>query len=300
MRLDVAGADAGKARGTQEGMRHPLFDYPFPEVEQSYGPRDCMLYALGVGFGADPLDGAELPFVFEEPELKVLPSMAAVLAGPGFWARDPAAGLDWRRFLHVEQEVVLHRPLPASGTIHARARITRIADKGEGKGALIFLERVLRDGEGPVATVRVVNLARGNGGCGGDAGPTPQPHPLPERCPDHAFETEIDARAALIYRLSGDPNPLHADPQIARQAGFSRPILHGLCSFGIATRAVLATFCAYEPARLASIGLRFTAPVYPGERLKFHLWRDSDVVSFRAIVPQRDVVVLDHGRAELR
>lgn len=284
----------------REDGRHPLFDHPFPEVEQTYGPRDCMLYALGVGFGADPTDGAELPFVFEEPALKVVPSMAAVLAGPGFWARDPAAGIDWRRFLHAEQEVVLHRPLPARGTVRARARVTRVIDKGEGKGALIYLERVLRDADGPLATVRVVNLARGNGGHGGDTGPQPRPHALPARSADHMFETGIDARAALIYRLSGDPNPLHADPAVARAAGFARPILHGLCSFGIAVRAILATYCAHEPARLAAIGVRFSAPVYPGERLRFDLWRDDAIVSFRAMVPARGVVALDHGRAELR
>lgn len=284
----------------QESTRHPVFDYAFPEIEQSYSPRDCILYALGVGFGADPTDSAELPFVFEEPGLKVVPSMAAVLAGPGFWVRDPAAGIDWRRFLHAEQEVVLHRPLPISGTIRARARITRVIDKGKDKGALIYLERVLRDAAGPLATVRVVSLARNDGGRGGDAGPQPRPHQLPARPADRTFEADIDPRAALIYRLSGDPNPLHADPETARKAGFHRPILHGLCSFGIATRAILATFCAYEPARLAAITLRFSAPVYPGERLQLALWRDNDTVSFRAAVPARDVVVLDHGRAELR
>ncbi|MEM8703321.1 MAG: MaoC/PaaZ C-terminal domain-containing protein [Pseudomonadota bacterium] len=282
-----------------EFFRDKLQNYRFPESRQHYTAKDCILYALGIGFGSPAMDTGELSFVYEEPELKVVPSMASVLAGPGFWARDPASGIDWRRFLHAEQEVILHRPLPAEAFVTARTEIKRIIDKGAGKGALIYLERVLRDEHGDLATVRIVNFARGNGGCGGDTGPQPEPHQVPARPADAALETEIDPRAALIYRLSGDPNPLHVDPDVARSAGFPRPILHGLCSFGLATRAVLKRYCACEPSRMRSIGVRFSNAVYPGERLCVEMWRDGSIVSFRAIVPERDVVALDHGYVEI-
>ena len=284
---------------TRESFRDTLENYRFPEVVQSYASKDCILYALGVGFGENPTDRAELPFVFEEPKLKVVPSMAAVLASPGFWARDPASGVNWRHFLHAEQEIVLHRPLPPEAWVRATTRVTRIIDKGAGKGALIYLERIVRDERGDLATVRVVNFARANGGCGGDTGPQPQPHPIPDGPPETTFETHIDPRAALFYRLSGDPNPLHVDPDLAVAAGFDRPILHGLCSFGIATRAILASYCGYEPARLRSVKLRFSKPVYPGETIRVEMWRTGDVVSFRASVADRGIVVLDHGRAEI-
>ena len=285
-------------------FRENLLRYGFADTHQHYTAKDCILYALGVGFGeagsgtATP-DPAELPFVFEEPRLKVVPSMAAVLATPGFWARDPASGVDWRRFLHAEQEVILHRPLPIDALVTAKTKVTRIIDKGVDKGALIYLERVLKDERGGLATVRTTGFARGNGGCGGDTGPQPAPHPLPDRPADSVFETRIDPRAALIYRLSGDPNPLHVDPEVAASAGFARPILHGLCSFGIATRAILARHCAYEPARMRSIRVRFAKPVYPGETLRVEMWCDDGIVSFRATVPDRAIVALDHGRAEI-
>ncbi|MEM9104109.1 MAG: MaoC/PaaZ C-terminal domain-containing protein [Pseudomonadota bacterium] len=285
--------------GPQEFFRDKLLNYTFPEIEQHYSQKDCILYALGIGFGNPPSDRNELPFVFEEPELKVVPSMAAVLASPGFWARDLVSGVDWRRFLHAEQEIVLHRPLPNEATVRARTRIRRIIDKGANKGALIYLERILRDQDGDLATVRVTNFARGNGGCGGDTGPQPEPHVLPMRAADEVLETRIDPRAALLYRLSGDPNPLHVDPILARSAGFDRPILHGLCSFGIATGAVLAHYCDYDPALIRAIKLRFSSPVYPGETIKIEMWRDGTVVSFRAIAPDRQVVALDNGRAEI-
>lgn len=284
---------------TQDSFRSRLESYRFPEVEQSYGTKDCVLYALGIGFGENPTHRAELPFVFEEPRLKVVPSMAAILASPGFWARDPEARVDWRQFLHAEQEVILHRPLPAEARVHAKTKLARIIDKGADKGALIYLERVIRDERGDLATVRVVNFARGNGGFGGDTGPQPPPHIIPDGPPETTFETHIDPRAALFYRLSGDPNPLHVDPDMAAAAGFERPILHGLCSFGIATRAILASYCDYDPCRLRSIKLRFSKPVYPGETMRVEMWRTGQVISFRARVADRGVVTLDHGRAEI-
>ncbi len=206
-----------------------LKSWPFADVEHAYTARETMLYALGLGCGSDPTDPDDLRFVYEEG-LCALPTMAVVLGGPGFWLRNEKTGVDWRRILHGEQGLTLHRPLPSAGTVIGRTRIKDIIDKGAGKGALMFSERLILDkasGE-PIATLASTTFMRGDGGFGGPAGPAPDPHPLPPRAPDAALDTATLPQAALIYRLSGDMNPLHADPKIAVAAGFPRPILHGL------------------------------------------------------------------------
>ena len=276
-----------------------ILNWPFQPVEQTYTERDTILYALGCGLGADPLDEDQLPFVFEEPELRALPSMAAVLSPPGFWARHPDAGIDWVRILHGEQAMEIHKPLPAAAKVVATAKVTDIVDKGAGRGALLFVERTVRDIESgeALATLRSTTFARGDGGCGGTTETAPPPHALPDRDPDLVCDRPTALNAALIYRLSGDPNPLHASPSVARAAGFERPILHGLCSWGVAGHAILKSYCDYDPARLTSMALRFSAPVYPGETIRTEMWRDGDTVSFRARVAERGVVVLNNGRA---
>ena len=279
-----------------------LKSYPFEEIEQSWSDKDSILYALGLGFGHDPSDPAQLPFVFEEAEgFSAVPTMAVVLAGPGFWARNDDTGIVWQKVLHGEQGMELFRPLPASGRVKATSRVVRVLDKGEGKGALIYVERDLIDAENgeKIATLTSTTFARGNGGFGGEAGPQPAPHVIPDRAPDVEVDLPTLPQAALIYRLSGDFNPLHADPAVAKQVGFDAPILHGLCTLGVAGHAVLKAFCDYDAARLKSLKLRFSAPVYPGETIRTQLWRDGDVVSFRARVVDRDVTVLDNGRAEI-
>jgi acyl dehydratase len=140
---------------------------------------------------------------------------------------------------------------------------------------------------------------RGDGGFGGPSGPTPEPHRLPERQPDISVDLPTLPQAGLIYRLSGDYNPLHADPAVAAGAGFSRPILHGLCTFGVAGRAVLRACCDNDQRRLGSFRARFSAPVYPGETIRTEIWRDAQTISFRARVPERDIVVLGNGLATL-
>ena len=278
---------------------HPdkLFNWPFKEVEQTYTVRDSIIYALGLGFGADPLDEGQLNFTFEERDFKAVPTMAAVLCTPGFWVRDPGSGVDWKKVLHGEQAIELHRPLPPKATIKARSRITDIIDKGKGKGALFFAERTLVDGatDEPLATLKSTTFARGDGGFGGPSGPQPEPHVLPHREPDEVCDLPTLPQAALIYRLSGDPNPLHADPQVAAAAGFDRPILHGLCTLGIAGHAILKTYCDYDTARFKSLKLRFSSPVFPGETIRTEMWRDGKNVSFRAKVVERDIVVLNNG-----
>jgi len=278
-----------------------LLAWPFEEVEQTYTVKDAIIYALGVGFGFNPLDEKQLPYVFEEADFTAVPTMAVVLAGPGFWVRNPASGVDWRKVLHGEQGIRLHKPLPGAATVTARTRVTNILDKGADKGALIYSERDLVDKETgeTLATLSSTTFARGNGGFGGQAGPQPRPHAVPGRDPDAVCDLPTRPQAALLYRLSGDPNPLHADPKVAASAGFKAPILHGLCTLGVAGHAVLRTFCDYDATRFRSLRLRFSSPVYPGETIRTEMWKDGPVISFRARVLERDAVVLDNGCVEI-
>jgi acyl dehydratase len=271
-----------------------------PEVEQNYSPKDCMLYALGVGLGLDPVDENQLAFVYEK-HLKVLPTMAAVLGYPGFWTRELDTGIDWVKVLAGEYDLTLHRPLPPGGMIHSRTRVLDVVDKGAGKGAIVYSERVLTDkasGE-QLATIVQTTFCRGDGGFGGPPRPQRPVHPIPDRAPDLVCDLSTRPEMALIYRLSADANPLHADPAVAKAAGFPRPILHGLGTFGVAGHAILKTQCGYDPARLKAIAGRFSAPVFPGETIRTEMWRDGHVVSFRARVLDRDVVAINHGRAEI-
>lgn len=282
--------------------RHVL-NYAVPAVEQRYTWRDTALYALSAGLGADPLDDAQLRFVYEQHAAgqQALPSMAAVLGYPGFWMRAPDVGIDWLRLVHGEQTLRIHRPLPPEGHVIGRTRVTGIADKGPDKGAIVYSERRVEDaasGE-PLATLRMSTFCRGDGGCGGNDTPPYTLRAVPERPADAVCDLPTLPQQALWYRLNGDFNPLHADPGVARQAGFERPILHGLCTYALAGHAVLRTVCAYDATRLRSLNLRFAAPVYPGETLRTELWHEPGGVAFRTRVLERDVVVLSHGFAEI-
>lgn len=292
-----------------------LMNIAIPEARQQLSPRDCLLYALGVGVGADPLDSSQLRYVYER-DLAVLPTMATVLAYPGFWMQEPRAGLDWRRVVHASQRVVLHGPLPTSGTLVGRTRITDIVDKGPDKGALIYQERVVSVEQTgvPVCTLNMTTMCRGDGGVRnmpaaadrtlsaaaadteGEAGAE-----AAHKAADHVCDLPILPQAALIYRLSGDFNPLHADPEVAQRAGFRQPILHGLCTFGMAGHAVLQAVAWPEKLAVTAIGARFSAPVYPGETLRTEIWRiDAGQVAFRCSIPARGLVVLSRGFARLR
>jgi acyl dehydratase len=270
-----------------------------PPVEVTYGPKDCMLYALGVGLGQDPMNEDELEFVYEK-QLKVLPTMATVLGYGVSWARE--AGIDQLRVVNGEQGFTLHKPLEPEATVVGRSRIIEVIDKGAGKGALILSERKVSDkasGE-LIATITQTAFCRGDGGFGGPPRQAPAPHPIPERAPDMFCDLPTRPEMALIYRLSGDYNPLHAEPAFARAAGFERPILHGLGTFGVSGHAVLKTLCGYDPNRLAAFAGRFSAPVFPGETIRTEMWLDGAVVSFRARVLERDVIAINNGRAEIR
>lgn len=269
-------------------------------IVQTYDKRDTILYALGLGYGADPLDESELPFVYEK-NLRILPSYANLLCHPGFWAQNPEYGIDWVKILHAEQAFRIHKPLPATGSIRGEYRIAGIEDKGEGRGCLLHQDKELYDAQTGEhhATVRSTLFLRGNGGEGG-FGESPAPaQPLPERAPDKVIEISTLPRQALIYRLSGDWNPLHADPAIATRAGFPMPILHGLCTNGIASRALVAAYCDNDPTRLRQMFVRFSKPVMPGETIAVEFFEEGPgKLRFRAVVRERDTVVLDRCTAE--
>ncbi|RDE09566.1 MaoC family dehydratase [Pelagibacterium lacus] len=271
--------------------------FTFPELRQTYDDRDSMLYAASLGFGQDPLDAGQLKFVFER-DLHAVPTMAAILCHPGTWSSDPVFAITRSKVVHGAQRVFLHAPLPPAAELVADARILAVEDKGE-KGAIIHVVRTMRDASSgtPIASVLHATFCRADGGFGGGFGEVPAAHTLPDRAPDMVVELETRPEAALIYRLNIDRNPLHADPEYARRAGFPRPILHGLCTYGLAARALLAGVLDYDSDLLRSIECRFSAPVFPGETIAFEIWRDGDVASFRAVVREREAKVLDAGRA---
>jgi acyl dehydratase len=277
----------------------------FGEIVQTYSRRDTMLYALGIGMGADPLDAGQLRYVFEK-DLVAVPTMVAVLGSPGFWWNDPKTGADWVKLVHGEQHIRLYRPLPPEGTVVARNRVISLTDKGAGKGAIALIRRELfeQGGAEPLAESTQLTFLRGDGGFSERSGlsdPAPEALPaVPERAPDAQVELGSLPQAALIYRLSGDYNVLHADPKVAEAAGFPRPILHGLCTFGMAAHAVLRSCCDYDASRIRRLSVRFTAPVFPGETLRFQIWRGGDTrLHLRATVDARGATVLNNGLVEL-
>jgi len=279
---------------------HTLMNWKIPEVEQVLTKRDTMLYALGTGLGHDPLDEQQLKFVYEK-SLVALPTMAIILGYPGAWHRDGDTGIIGSHVVHGEQGFQILRPLPVEGTIIGRSRVTGVFDKGEGRGALIqSATEISMKATGEVlCTLTSTSFARANGGFGGPSGPVKEPHVLPARKPDAVCDLPTLPQAALIYRLSGDYNPLHAEPEYAKRAGFKMPILHGRCTFGVIGHALLKACCDYDPSRLVSMEGRFSAPVFPGETIRTEIWRDGDVISFRGLVADRGAVVFTGGRAEL-
>ncbi|MFI4975755.1 MAG: MaoC/PaaZ C-terminal domain-containing protein [Caulobacterales bacterium] len=278
----------------------------------TYGDKDVMLYALGIGLGADPMDERELPFVYERG-LKVVPTAATVLAAAGGGGRaargttpDAPAGhrvsqLNFALVLHGEQKVELHQPLPTSGTFTAEGRTVGAFDKGKDKGAVVVNETTWTNERGEkVATLTGSTFARGDGGFGGPSDGAPQPHPTPTRAADLSVDISTRPDQALLYRLNGDRNPLHSDPEFARTAGFQRPILHGLCTYGITCRAVLQAITDFDPDQILSHQVRFSAPVIPGDVVTVDLWRDGKQISFEARVKARGATVIKNGLTVLR
>ena len=273
-----------------------LLDHKFRKIRHSYTEKDCILYALGVGMGIDPLNEDCLAFLYEDG-LKVLPSQAVIMAHPGFWAKEDDTGLDWVKVLHAGQEIILHRPFPASGTVEATTRVTEVIDKGERVGALIISDRVVLDvatGD-DICTLVTTILARGDGGFGGERKTSARTDIVPVREPDLVCDLPTLRQQALLYRLSGDYNPLHAVPEVARNAGFREPILHGLCTLGVATHALVKTCCDYDPERFRRMRLRFSAPVYPGDTIRTEIWREGEAFAFRCKSLEQDKIVINNG-----
>lgn len=264
----------------------------------SYGDRETMLYALGVGFMRDPMNADELKFVYEN-NLQTVPTMATVI-GWGLGSTLARAGINYLMVVHGEQRLTMHRPLPASAEIVFDERVTGVFDKGKEKGAVIVMERVMSEkGGATFCTLSNTIFARGDGGFGGPRDGAPEPHQLPTRAPDLVHDCDTRSDQAFLYALSGDRNPLHRDPSIARMAGFPRPILHGLCTYGTACRAIVSTVCKYDATRIIGFDVRFSAPVFPGETIVTEMWVDGAVVSFRCRLKERDAVVINNGKCTL-
>ncbi|MBX9701552.1 MAG: MaoC family dehydratase N-terminal domain-containing protein [Acetobacteraceae bacterium] len=279
-----------------------LMNYPIPEVRQTVTWKDVALYNFSVGLAQDPMDEKQLDFVYE-PRLKVMPSMPVVLGAPGFWSRNPDTGIDWKQILHGEQGLTLHGRLPTEGEIIGRSRITGLVDRGAGKGALMYSERQVIDAKtgAVLATLNSTSFMRGDGGFGGPSGPVKQPHPEPAGTPDIVLDLHTRPEQAAVYRLNSDLNPLHIDPAIATAAGFPRPILHGLCTFGTVCHALLRSLCDYDTERFGGMDLRFTSPVFPGETIRTEIWKEgSGGAAFRARVVERDKVVVSNGQFRFR
>jgi acyl dehydratase len=271
-----------------------------------YDEKDVMLYALGVGFGRDPLDAHELPFVYENNGLKVVPTFASVInrgeAPPERQRMPQKSQINFALVVDGERRITIHKPLPPKCEVVADERYLDILDKGEGKGAVLIHERVVRETASNEKLFTIISsiFARGDGGFGGKPQGGPDLHPIPERAADLVKECDTRPDQAFLYALSGDRNPLHRDPAFAKLVGFPRPILHGLCSYGTACRAVLSTVAQYQPERIRQFDVRFSKPVFPGETLVVELWQDGATISYRASVKERPgTIVLNNGLCEL-
>jgi acyl dehydratase len=247
----------------------------------------------------DPLDLKELPYVYEQGKIfKTVPTFATVLVPDMF---PPGLGWDFSQVLHSEQRMQLHRPLPSKADLLINKRVSDVFDWGPRKGALFLFEAEgrLASDDTVLFTLGCTVMARGDGGFGGPNGKGPRPHRAPRRDPDLSCDLSTREDQALLFRLTGDRNPLHADPREAAKAGFDRPILHGMCSYGIACRAILKTICDYDYTLIKSFDARFTSPVVPGDVITTDMWRDGNVVSFRCTVKERDTIVLRNGKCIL-
>ena len=280
----------------------------FEPVRQHYTQRDTMLYALSLGVGNDPLDSKNLPLVYEgmDQPLQALPSMSSVLGYPGFWMKNADSGIDWVKLVHGEQRTTIHQPIPVDAKVVGKTRVTRIIDKGAGTGAIVVSERTLEGEDGVLyATIDQVTFCRGDGGYSQQLGGQPSDESLPalaatpDTAPQWTFEHRIRPEAALLYRLMGDYNPLHADPRVAQAAGFDKPILHGLATYGMVCHALVMTACGGDASQLRSINARFSSPVFPGETLRTEIWQDGKALQFRATVVERNIVVLSHGNGSV-
>ncbi len=271
------------------------------ERECSWEPDDVILYHLGIGAGAAATDPGELEYTFEK-NLKVLPSFVVVAGsrnargvGGGFGI--PGVEFNLAQLLHGEQDVEIHRPLPTSAKARSKGRVADVFDKG--KAALVILEYETSDDEGPLFTTRMSAFIRGEGGFGGPSGPKPG-NEAPGRDPDGVVETATLPQQALLYRLNGDKNPLHADPEFAKMAGFDVPIIHGLCSYGIACKAVVDAALGGDPTRVARYQARFAGVAFPGETYLTSWWREGDRLLISVKSKERDAPIITNAAITVR
>jgi len=275
-----------------------LKNWRFEERTDHYGVRDSIIYALTLGYGDDPSDIDDLRYVYEHDTLAV-PTLLATVGAPGAWATNPELGIDWVKLLHGEHRITFHAPVPAEASVISRTRVTHVVDKGAGKGALVVTTRDIFNAEGltPLATVEHVSFLRADGGFGQGDEPPPALPATPAAAPEATLMVRSTPQSAALYRLNGDLNPIHILPGMAAKAGFDRPILHGLCTYGMAARALVKHYCPVNPERLRSFSVRFSSPVFPGETLRVEAWKTGGQVRFRALAHERNVVVLSHGVA---
>ncbi|HWK65825.1 MAG TPA: MaoC/PaaZ C-terminal domain-containing protein [Rhizobiaceae bacterium] len=275
-----------------------LLGWQIPDKVQLLTRRDVAFYALSIGAGRDPNNRDQLKFVDpDRADLQALPSMALVLGYPGFWLGDPELGLDIRRILHVEQSIEIIRQLPVEGRIVGRTRVTKVCDRGPGKGVLVHSERNVLDDQGQTfAKLSQVHMLRGYGGFSGVGSDVASPRSQIARPPAISAVVDMIIRPeqALFYRMNGDTNPIHSDPTVAREAGFAAPIMHGMCTFGMVAKKLVDTLCDGDAKRLVSMSARFTGPVHPGETLRTEIGRDG---SFHTVSVDRNTTVLGNGFA---
>jgi len=270
-------------------------------VERVWTSSDCLLYALGVGAGSVDGGGFELEYTTEnsaDRPQRVLPTFAAVVGGGGP-PRSSLGSFDPAMLVHGEQSVALVGPIPVEAAVRTTSVVTGIYDKGS--GALVVSESTSVDANSgePCFSTTTSLFIRGEGGFGGERGPSSVVGPLPDREPEEVVTYTTRPDQALLYRLSGDRNPLHSDPVFAKRAGFDRPILHGLCTYGFTGRALLHSVCGSDPARFGTMAGRFSRPTFPGDTLTVSMWDEGDEVRFRT-TNQRGETVIDAGRFTAR
>jgi acyl dehydratase len=273
-----------------------------PPGGSSWSADDVILYHLGIGAGTGKgkvTDARELEYTYER-YLKVLPSFGVLHAGsgPGGLGAVPGLSINYALVLHGEQSIAVHRPIPVAAKTETQSKVAAIYDKG--RAALIVLEAETREqGGAPLFTNRFSIFARGEGGFGGDPGPKPG-NDAPSRAPDHVVESPTYPHQALLYRLNGDKNPLHCDPEFAKLGGFDTPILHGLCSYGVVCKAVVDTVLDGAVDRVAAYEARFTGVVYPGETIVTSMWRENGKIVLAAKTAERGSPVLGNAAITLR
>jgi acyl dehydratase len=272
--------------------------YQSGESKVQYGVRDCIIYALGIGVGMDPTDKGQLKYVYEKG-LEAFPTMAGVIGWVGRnLSTNPEFGVDEKRVVAAEQRITLARALRTEDKLVSSTRVKEVIDKGEGGGAIIMAERTLKDESGAtVATIETSTFARGQGGFGGPVTESPPVHKIPDGDPQLTCDLPTAPNQAILYRLCGDENPLHIDPERAKVAGFPKPILHGLGTYGVAAHAIMRTIAKYDTARFKGMEARFVKPVFPGDTIRTEMWVKGEEVSFRCKVGSE--IVLNNGLARI-